>query len=586
MTIFSAVSQETNLGGVLTTSLSTSGSSFSARMYDTKTGLSRTPQSTTLDFIISHGTTKAERIRCSSHSTASGITTFTIASSGRALPMYGTGAGASSGNAHYIGATIGCVTNHEATEELNKVVDGTNGTGANNFRVGAETAADVSFYAQNDQTTKPRVYFDESAKTWKISRGDDNGAAGDFAIHQLPQLTTAERDALPEIVNGYAIYNTTLGTAQYYKAGAWVSFDVGTPPGNAADHTAGLLDVASTTEMQAGTATDATSGALNAVVVGNTTETSAGAGDYGKVPRLGSGGRLDDTVHNQTLVGGLTTNADTLHTHRSFARDYTAGENMTVTGDWIPVFVSNGTGGLTSGRVYQSEYNHYAEERNKFHGFIKASATTGNTITVYWGEVDGWTTSWTPGRKVWINTSSPGMPTQTEPTVANRICLGTAMYNDRINTFWGEGMQSYLVRSSLTMPAAGATADTTIAVGFKVTHLAISGHIIIYDGAGANGQRKIINRAVWTGDATFVGGSVIIDNGAATYGGYQEGATASTLFSVVASGGVNRSSLTFNLQSISDSGITFRVTNTVTAGAGSTNGDEIILEIEVWGYRV
>ena len=49
----------------------------------------------------------------------------------------------------------------------------------------------------------------------------------------LPQLTTAQRDALQTVQqsggeqgvqNGQMIYNTTLDTAQYFKAGAWVSF--------------------------------------------------------------------------------------------------------------------------------------------------------------------------------------------------------------------------------------------------------------------------------------------------------------------------------------------------------------------------
>jgi hypothetical protein len=40
----------------------------------------------------------------------------------------------------------------------------------------------------------------------------------------LPQLTTTERDELDTPNNGQMIYNTTLGTAQYFKAGAWVSF--------------------------------------------------------------------------------------------------------------------------------------------------------------------------------------------------------------------------------------------------------------------------------------------------------------------------------------------------------------------------
>lgn len=40
----------------------------------------------------------------------------------------------------------------------------------------------------------------------------------------LPQLTTAQRDDLQSPTNGQMIYNTTLGTAQYYKAGVWTSF--------------------------------------------------------------------------------------------------------------------------------------------------------------------------------------------------------------------------------------------------------------------------------------------------------------------------------------------------------------------------
>lgn len=43
----------------------------------------------------------------------------------------------------------------------------------------------------------------------------------------LPQLSSAQRDDLENPQFGQMIYNTTLGTAQYYKPGspnAWVSF--------------------------------------------------------------------------------------------------------------------------------------------------------------------------------------------------------------------------------------------------------------------------------------------------------------------------------------------------------------------------
>lgn len=40
----------------------------------------------------------------------------------------------------------------------------------------------------------------------------------------LPLLTTVQRDELDSPQNGQMIYNTTLGTAQYFKAGVWTSF--------------------------------------------------------------------------------------------------------------------------------------------------------------------------------------------------------------------------------------------------------------------------------------------------------------------------------------------------------------------------
>jgi hypothetical protein len=48
------------------------------------------------------------------------------------------------------------------------------------------------------------------------------GYLSQFGIF-LPQLTTAQRDSIQKPVNGQIIYNTTLNTAQYFKAGVWTS---------------------------------------------------------------------------------------------------------------------------------------------------------------------------------------------------------------------------------------------------------------------------------------------------------------------------------------------------------------------------
>ncbi len=39
----------------------------------------------------------------------------------------------------------------------------------------------------------------------------------------VPQLTTAQRDILQNVINGQLIYNTTLNKFQGYENGAWVN---------------------------------------------------------------------------------------------------------------------------------------------------------------------------------------------------------------------------------------------------------------------------------------------------------------------------------------------------------------------------
>lgn len=68
---------------------------------------------------------------------------------------------------------------------------------------------------------------------------------------------------------------------------------------------------------------------------------------------------------------------------------FTAGENLNGTTTPVPVYISDGTGGRTSGRVYQSDANDSTNEARFCYGFIKDNVSSGNEIGVYRGEVSG-----------------------------------------------------------------------------------------------------------------------------------------------------------------------------------------------------
>ena len=166
---------------------------------------------------------------------------------------------AGTGKIHQAGAVGGCADVADLWWQALRVLDGTYGTNANNLRVGAEAAADVSFYVQNDQTVNPRLYFDDSDKRFKISWGDDAPAAGDVDGVGVPSLTTAERDALTWPTGGVTIYNTTLGYTQFREGGAWVANVSGATVADSSETVAGKVEEATSAESLAGTDTGGTS---------------------------------------------------------------------------------------------------------------------------------------------------------------------------------------------------------------------------------------------------------------------------------------------------------------------------------------
>lgn len=145
------------------------------------------------------------------------------------------------------------------------------------------------------------IAFRTLANTWSAVQTMATGASitptnTTTPVYHGQVLTTAQRDALTGVTNGDWIYNSTAGQTQWREGGSWVSNAAGGSLSDAANGTAGKVDLATAAEVAAGTATDASSGASNVIPVAITALTGAGAGDSGKIPALGTGGAVDETL--------------------------------------------------------------------------------------------------------------------------------------------------------------------------------------------------------------------------------------------------------------------------------------------------
>ena len=166
--------------------------------------------------------------------------------------------------------------------------DGTDFTGsgtAQSFSAGADV-----FFAWDEHDAAQSLKAD--IVNTITGAGAIRGSSTTVAAFRPNSMTTSQRDAIAAPGNGDIIYNSTTSVLNQYIGGAWTTFATGTT-GNAADGTGGKVDLATTTEIAALTANDASSGSPNALsvsVVSITTATS------GKIAALNSAGKLDVAI--------------------------------------------------------------------------------------------------------------------------------------------------------------------------------------------------------------------------------------------------------------------------------------------------
>lgn len=136
-------------------------------------------------------------------------------------------------------------------------------------------------------------------------------------------------------------------------------------------------------------------------------QTSAGAGDAGKLPALDSSGRLD-TSFMPTGIGADTATIQ-------------ASENLAA-GDLVNIHNSSGA------RARKADATTSGKEA---HGFVLAAVTSGQNATVYFEGNNAQVSSLTPGPQ--FLSTTPGLATATAPSssgnVVQRVGFATAAAN-------------------------------------------------------------------------------------------------------------------------------------------------------------
>jgi hypothetical protein len=315
---------------------------------------------------------------------------------------------------------------------------------------------------------------------------------------RVPNMTTTERDNIPTPLNGMLIYNTTTGEFQYYDGGAWQDVGMASVP-NMSETVAGIGEIA--TVAQQGTAQSiGETGARLLPANSNLVKTSSGAGDENKIAVLDSTGKY---------AAGFIPDPASATSSKKFVDQFPAGE--AVDGSTTPqaVYISDGTGGRTTGRFYKADANDTTNMAVLIFGFVDVNAATpGTNYNVTYGGVIGGFTGLTRGVDYYLsNTAGAITPTPPTPTA---VPIGVAVSITQI--YIKIGTKS--IYATYSFGAGSGTVDTELLLGFRPVEAEV---FVIGTGSGCNG---------WWHAGMGTGASVGVNHrtgdivSAVPYGGY------------------------------------------------------------------
>jgi len=139
-------------------------------------------------------------------------------------------------------------------------------------------------------------------------------------------------------------------------------------------------------------------------------QTSAGAGDAGKIPALDAGGRID----NSMMPVGIGADTASVVTSESLAA-----------GDWVNIHASTGS------KARKADATTAGKEVD---GFVLAAVTAPAAATVYFEGTNNQVSGMTPGSPVFLSTT-PGVGAHTVPSASGNIVqrIGVAVSATEVN---------------------------------------------------------------------------------------------------------------------------------------------------------
>jgi len=177
--------------------------------------------------------------------------------------------------------------------DITRQLDPENGSDFTSHGSGQSWPKGTRVYVSVDPGILSNGASTDVANTFTAKQTFDAGLCINNAPINSPQMTEAERDAIAAPVNGMIIFNTTSGVPNQYYGGVWNVPGTSTVS-NASETVSGIVQKATTVEVQAGTE-DGSTGAKLFVgpeeFIDTTDET---ANDAGKPVKTDANGKIAD----------------------------------------------------------------------------------------------------------------------------------------------------------------------------------------------------------------------------------------------------------------------------------------------------